>query len=108
MRRCLRICNRLGFSRFEYQHLKAILLAQQRFSGDESYRYERTHTPPTTQLEDAYTVLGLNSSATDKEIKTTYRRLMNQNHPDKLVAKGLPEEMLKLATEKTQKIRRPA
>jgi DnaJ like chaperone protein len=29
---------------------------------------------------------------------------MNQNHPDKLVAKGLPEEMMTLAKEKTQKI----
>jgi DnaJ like chaperone protein len=30
---------------------------------------------------------------------------MNQHHPDKLVAKGLPEEMIKLATEKTQEIK---
>lgn len=30
---------------------------------------------------------------------------MSQHHPDKLVAKGLPQEMIKLATEKTQKIR---
>jgi len=29
---------------------------------------------------------------------------MSQNHPDKLVAKGLPEEMMRLAKEKTQKI----
>ncbi|MFA7388435.1 MAG: co-chaperone DjlA, partial [Thiohalobacteraceae bacterium] len=33
------------------------------------------------------------------------RRLMNQHHPDKLVAKGLPEEMVSLATEKTQEIK---
>ncbi|VAW72435.1 DnaJ-like protein DjlA [hydrothermal vent metagenome] len=31
---------------------------------------------------------------------------MNQHHPDKLVSKGLPEEMIKLATEKSQEIRR--
>ena len=31
---------------------------------------------------------------------------MNQHHPDKLVAKGLPEEMMKLATEKTQEIKK--
>jgi len=30
--------------------------------------------------------------------------LLAQHHPDKLVAKGLPEEMIKLANEKTQKI----
>jgi DnaJ like chaperone protein len=29
---------------------------------------------------------------------------MSQNHPDKLIAKGLPEEMMRLAKEKTQKI----
>jgi DnaJ like chaperone protein len=31
--------------------------------------------------------------------------MMNQHHPDKLIAKGLPEEMIDLATEKTQEIR---
>jgi DnaJ like chaperone protein len=30
---------------------------------------------------------------------------MSQHHPDKLAAKGLPEEMMKLATEKTQEIK---
>jgi DnaJ like chaperone protein len=30
---------------------------------------------------------------------------MNQNHPDKLVAKGLPESMMKAAEEKTRSIR---
>jgi DnaJ like chaperone protein len=30
---------------------------------------------------------------------------MNQHHPDKMVAKGLPEEMMKLAQQKTIEIR---
>jgi DnaJ like chaperone protein len=30
---------------------------------------------------------------------------MNQHHPDKLIAKGLPEEMIRIATEKTQEIK---
>ena len=55
-------------------------------------------------LEDAYQVLGVESSASDAEVKTAYRRLMSRHHPDKLVAKGLPEEMMKLATEKTKEI----
>ena len=38
-------------------------------------------------------------------MKKAYRRLMNQHHPDKLIAKGLPEEMVRLATEKTQEIK---
>lgn len=38
--------------------------------------------------------------------KKAYRRLTNQHHPDKLVAKGMPEEMIKIANEKTQEIRK--
>ena len=32
--------------------------------------------------------------------------MMSQHHPDKLVSKGLPEEMIELAKEKTQEIRK--
>ena len=42
----------------------------------------------------------------DAEVKKAYRRLMNQHHPDKLVSKGLPEEMIQIANQKTQEIRR--
>ncbi|MCS5544926.1 MAG: DnaJ domain-containing protein, partial [Gammaproteobacteria bacterium] len=37
-------------------------------------------------------------------LKRAYRRLLAQHHPDKLVGKGLPEEMKKIANEKTQEI----
>ena len=57
-------------------------------------------------LKDAYLVLGVSSPASDADVKKAYRRMMNQHHPDKLVAKGLPEEMMKLATEKTQEIKK--
>ena len=30
---------------------------------------------------------------------------MSEHHPDKLIAKGMPEDMIKLATEKSQDIR---
>jgi DnaJ like chaperone protein len=56
-------------------------------------------------LEDAYRRLGLEVAASDQEVKTAYRRLMNQHHPDKLVAKGLPESMMSLAEQKTREIR---
>lgn len=56
-------------------------------------------------IESAYDTLGVNGQATEKEIKTAYRRLMNQHHPDKLVARGLPESMAAVAEQKTQEIR---
>ena len=57
------------------------------------------------QLDTAYKILGLSLNATNKDIKLAYRRLMNQHHPDKLVARGLPKSMIREAEEKTQEIR---
>ena len=54
----------------------------------------------------AYKVLGVESSDDKATVKRAYRRLMSQHHPDKLVSKGLPEEMMKLATDKTQHIQK--
>ena len=55
-------------------------------------------------IDDAYVILDADKSLTDKELKRAYRRLLAQHHPDKLVAKGLPDEMIKLANDKTQEI----
>ena len=55
-------------------------------------------------IDDAYGILGIDKDLTDKELKRAYRRLLAQHHPDKLVAKGLPEELIKVANEKTQEI----
>ncbi|WP_156501091.1 DnaJ domain-containing protein, partial [Alcanivorax sp. HI0044] len=51
-----------------------------------------------------YQVLGITGSASNQEVKKTYRKLMSQHHPDKLAAKGVPEEMIRVATEKTAEI----
>jgi len=56
-------------------------------------------------LKEAYDALGISASASDDEVKKAYRRLMNKHHPDKLVAKGLPEEMIKIANEKAGEIK---
>ena len=57
-------------------------------------------------VQDAYDIIGVKRSAADADVKKAYRRLMSQHHPDKLVAKGLPDEMMKMATEKTQHIQK--
>jgi len=98
-----RISEHLGFSLHQFQQLEAMVRAQRAFhaGGD---RYQPAQ-PRRDLLAEAYAVLGIAASASDDEVKKAYRRLMNQHHPDKLVAKGMPEEMIKLATEKTQEIK---
>ena len=61
--------------------------------------------PQGMGLQDAYKVLGVDKNTPLDDVKKAYRRLLSQHHPDKLVSKGLPEEMVKLANEKTHEIR---
>lgn len=55
-------------------------------------------------LENAYALLGIEANVSDQQVKKAYRKLMNEHHPDKLVAKGLPEEMMAIAKSKAQDI----
>ncbi len=60
---------------------------------------------PMDALATAYAVLGVPRTASETEVKRAYRRLLSQHHPDKLVSRGLPPDMLKLADAKTHEIR---
>lgn len=90
------IARELGFSSFQLDELLKRWQAELRFQQAPS-----DHRP---SVADAYEVLGLSESASDQDIKRAYRKLMNEHHPDKLVAKGLPEEMMELAKRKAQDI----
>lgn len=81
--------------------LVEMVKAQQSFHQGGSSA-SRNQNGPT--IEQAYRVLGLDTTASNPEVKKAYRKLMSQHHPDKLVAKGMPEEMVKVATEKSQEI----
>lgn len=56
------------------------------------------------QTEDAYKVMGVSPSISDAELKKVYRKLMSENHPDKLAGRGLPESMREMAEQRTQEI----
>jgi len=84
----------LGFSRSQIEHLFNIASGAKASVSD------------SLTLTQAYKIIGVEKGSTEAEIKKAYRRLMSQHHPDKLVAKGLPDEMIALATEKTQEIRK--
>jgi len=47
-----------------------------------------------------YDVLGVNASIGKDELKSHYRRLVLENHPDKLIARGVPKEFVAIATER--------
>jgi DnaJ like chaperone protein len=51
-----------------------------------------------------YDVLGVNASIDNDELKSHYRRLVLENHPDKLMARGVPKEFVAIATEKISAI----
>lgn len=55
-------------------------------------------------LDQAYAHLGLKSNASDAEVKKAYRKLVSQYHPDKLVSRGLPEEMMEMARVRVREI----
>jgi DnaJ like chaperone protein len=89
----LHICEVIGFNQYELESLLS------------SVSVGLHRQDPAQTMGDAYKVLGIPRSASDQEVKKAYRRLMNQHHPDKLVAKGLPEEMIKLASDRTHEIK---
>lgn len=101
------ICKILHYTPFDYQFTdfqqgNRYQYQEQHYHHGGYQRSQTYHRPD--KLKQAYLLLGISETANNAEIKRAYRRLMSQHHPDKLVAKGLPEEMLKIATEKAQDI----
>jgi DnaJ like chaperone protein len=45
-------------------------------------------------------VLGVTREMTDDALKSAYRKLVRENHPDSLTAQGMPEEFVQLANER--------
>jgi DnaJ like chaperone protein len=94
----VRIAQRLGLTERDVSQLEALLRAATGGS------FAAGAPPRTDRLQDAYAALGITASATPAEIKRAYRRLMSQNHPDKLASRGLPESMRPVAEERSREI----
>jgi DnaJ like chaperone protein len=101
----VRVAATLGIGAGEFAHLEAFLRFQAQAGAYGAGGARPGPTPGgSTTLGEAYEVLGVAPGASDAEVKRAYRRQMSENHPDKLVARGLPESMLEVAKQKTQAI----
>ena len=96
-----RIASLLGFSPAQLEQMLRMAQAQEHFHSSTGGAYG---AQPGTSLDDAYEALGVSRDVDDKGLKRAYRKLMSENHPDKLIAQGVPEDMIKLATERSQEI----
>ena len=85
----------LGLSEGELEQLEAVVRAHAGSGG----------ATATLSQDEAYAILGVSAQASDADVKRAYRRLMSRHHPDKLVSKGLPEEMMRAATERTREVK---
>jgi DnaJ like chaperone protein len=56
------------------------------------------------QTDDAYVILGIAPTASDEEVRLAWRKLMRENHPDGLAARGVPPEFVERATRKVAEI----
>ena len=90
------IAEGVGFSRVAFEQLLRMVGAQNSFAQNQPHRAD--------DLALAYEALGVTADASDADIKKAYRKLMSQYHPDKLMGQGLPEDMIKAATERSQEI----
>lgn len=99
------VCELLGVSNISFELLHKRFQAQRTYYQAGGQQQGGGWSRPSgNDLAKAYEVLGVESSASDSEVKRAYRKLMSQHHPDKLVAKGLPEEMMEVAKQKAQEI----
>jgi DnaJ like chaperone protein len=102
------IAQKLGFSAQAFEQLLAMLQGQDQFYGG-SYQHRQQQAgsggqPSQNSLQAAYQALGVKKSDSDASIKKAYRRLVREFHPDKLIGQGVPEDMIKVATERSQEI----
>lgn len=101
------IAEELGMSRSQFDRFMHMWEGGQQFGGG-NYSWQggggsaQGQQRPT--LEAACKVLGVQPGDDYLTIKRAWRKLMAEHHPDKLVAKGLPPQMMEMAKQKAQDI----
>ena len=99
IRRC---CQALGFPPETVQEMLALHLSGGPSAGAGAGFGRRGAAAADDELARAYRLLEVEPSASDQEVQRAYAGKMRKFHPDKLVSKGLPQEMMDFASERTK------
>jgi DnaJ like chaperone protein len=67
-------------------------------------RYEQLKSQYIRTADKAYAVLGCSPDDADDQVKRCYRQRVQEYHPDKIAAKGLPDEFTRFAQDKFREI----
>jgi DnaJ like chaperone protein len=94
----VRVARRLGLTESDVARLEALLQAAEGGAA-------APNTPaPKQRIDAAYAALGVTANSSESDIKGAYRKLIRENHPDKLAAKGLPKSMREMAEQRIREI----
>ena len=68
------------------------------FTSAEFSRIKASHM--ASEIDDPWLILGINAGSSIEIAQKAWKDLASQNHPDKLIANGVPKELLGMANEK--------
>lgn len=82
----------------------ATLRSAARIFNVSNVEFNRLKSKYIRAADKYYAVLKCDETSSNEEIKKQYRKLVTEYHPDKIEAKGLPEEFIKFANDKFAEI----
>ena len=94
------IARYLGISQSDYSSIHERHVGYRDYSYSDNSRSSRSSS--SSYNKDPYRVLGIDSSATDDEVKKAYRKMAMKYHPDRVA--GMSEEMQRNAAEQMKEI----
>ena len=68
--------------------------------GFDEHEFKRMADIYGTGEGAAHIILGVAPDADESEIKAAWKRLVKENHPDKLISQGLPDEFMEAAADR--------
>jgi DnaJ like chaperone protein len=73
--------------------------------SDRDFKRLRARFVPDA-VPDPYSVLGINPDDAPEDMRKAWRKLVRENHPDAMMARGVPEEAVRLAEKRMRDINR--